>query len=160
MLFSLVPLIGSGTNYNSCGCIGPSNQTHVVLSFYHVSNIDTNAVWLALFLKGGVETHIESPVPFLIWNCWNLNQWQQNGQPHHAMAPFPVLMWGANFLWLCFPMTARWGESQSQQPPFQKILDFLRKEWIAACFGGKQKQPWQENKERTTRKSCCSCSLL
>jgi hypothetical protein len=36
----------------------------------------------------------------LIWNWWNLNPWQQNGTPHHAMAmaPLSVLMRGAHFL--------------------------------------------------------------
>ena len=109
MLFSLVPLIGSGTIYNACCCIALLNQKHVVWSFYHVQNIETNAVWLALFLKGGgVEPqHAGSLVQLLIWNCWNSNQWRQNGQPHHAMAPLPVLMRGATLCWLCSPMVVR-----------------------------------------------------
>jgi hypothetical protein len=70
-----------------------------------VQIVETNAVWFAL---GGVETHhAESPVQFLMWNCWNSNQWQQNGQLHHAMAPLLVLMRGAKFCWLCSPMVAR-----------------------------------------------------
>ena len=108
MLFSLVPLIGFGTNYNAGCCMEPLNQKHVVLLFYHVQNRETNAVWFALFLKGGVEPHDDgSSVQFLIWNCWNSNQWHQNGQPHHAMALLPVLVWGGNFFWLCSPVMAR-----------------------------------------------------
>ena len=104
MLFSLFPWIGSGTIYNACCCIELLNQKHVVWSFYHVQNVETNAAWLALFLKGGVQTRIESPVKMLIWNWWNLNPWQQNGKPHHAMALLPVLVWGGSFFWLCSPM--------------------------------------------------------
>ena len=160
MLFSLFPLVGSGTIYNACCCIESLNQKHVVWPFYHVQNVETNAAWLALFLKGGVQTRIESPVKMLIWNWWNLNPWQQNGKPHHAMALLSVLMRGANFLWWCSPMMPRssWASNKSNPPisRLQKIIfDFL---WIAGCFRQQLKQPWPE--QHTTRRLRVSCTLL
>ena len=76
------------------------------------------------------------------------------------MAPLPVLMRGANFLWWCSPMMPRssWASNKSNPPisRLQKIIfDFL---WIAGCFRQQLKQPWPE--QHTTRRLRVSCTLL